>query len=192
MARVERASPQSVFDLFKSLDNDAQRAFIRILAHHLSVEAFFDMLAQLDPLEQKKFSDMVGETLMPLLLPQFAREAIDLVKELPETGRDELVPILSSRVAQIQKLYDSELGKLAEATLKQKRDRKSDPETVRRNVEICNLRKHDRKKWTLGKLASRFQVTRRAISLVLVDEAKWRRLAGEEQVPPQDGTGADL
>jgi hypothetical protein len=57
------------------------------------------------------------------------------------------------------------------------RNRRSDPETIRRNVEICDLRKQDRKLWSLGRLAGKYGVTKRAISFVLEEEDKWRQLA---------------
>lgn len=178
MARIERVTPQSVFELFKSLDNDAQRAFVRLLSHFISVEGFFDMLAQLDPLEQKKFTDMVSDELLAHLLPYFARTAIDLVKQSPDANVDELVPLLIAREAERQKLHDEELSKLAEAKLKGQRDRKSDPGVIRRNVEICDLKRANAKLWSHRRLGKKYELSPQAISLILKEEAKWRQMAG--------------
>ena len=38
-----------------------------------------------------------------------------------------------------------------------RKKKKSDPETIRRNVEICNRRKEDRKYWSHKKLAKEFE-----------------------------------
>jgi len=57
---------------------------------------------------------------------------------------------------------------------KRKRDRKSDPETIRRNVEICDaFHKEGNKK----KLARRFGVTDRYIRQVIKEESHWREQA---------------
>jgi hypothetical protein len=57
-----------------------------------------------------------------------------------------------------------------------RRNRKSDPEIVRRNVHICDLRKQDTKKWSLGRLAKDFDLAKSAIQKILREEPKWRRL----------------
>lgn len=57
--------------------------------------------------------------------------------------------------------------------------RRSDPQTIRRNVEICDLRKHDARKWTQGRLGKKYHVTTRAIRKILADEEKWRKLAAK-------------
>jgi hypothetical protein len=60
-----------------------------------------------------------------------------------------------------------------------KRNRKSSPEIIARNVEICDRRKQDKKHWSIGRLARAYKVSHRAITLVLQEENKWRRLAQE-------------
>ncbi len=60
---------------------------------------------------------------------------------------------------------------------KRQRDRKSDPAIIRRNLEICGLRKQDPKKWSLKALAKKYRKSFRTITLVLGEEDKWRELA---------------
>jgi hypothetical protein len=57
------------------------------------------------------------------------------------------------------------------------RNRRSSPEIIRRNVEICDRRKQDRKHWSLVRLARTYKVSKRTITKVLKEEDKWRRLA---------------
>jgi len=59
---------------------------------------------------------------------------------------------------------------------KKKRDRANDPETIRQNVEICDLRKEDKKKWSMGQLARKFGMARQSISKILKKEENWRQL----------------
>jgi hypothetical protein len=50
---------------------------------------------------------------------------------------------------------------------------------------MCDLRRQDGKKWSLRRLAKRFDVSVRAVSKALEDEPKWRRLS---QTTTRDGT----
>jgi AraC-like DNA-binding protein len=57
------------------------------------------------------------------------------------------------------------------------RNRRSDPETVRRNVEICDRRKLDKKTWTLGTLSQHYGISRQYVARIIKEEERWRRLA---------------
>jgi hypothetical protein len=61
---------------------------------------------------------------------------------------------------------------------KQKRDRKSSPAIVRRNLEICDLRRLNPDHWSQARLAQKYKITKRAVQKILADEEKWRRQAG--------------
>jgi hypothetical protein len=61
--------------------------------------------------------------------------------------------------------------------LKQRRNRKSSPATIHRNIEICDLRRQNPKHWSQGRLAKKYKVTDRMIRSILKQERKWRRLA---------------
>jgi len=63
------------------------------------------------------------------------------------------------------------------ATDLSRRNRKSDPEIINRNVEICQLRQHDPKLYSLTKLAKRFDLPRSSISRILKEKEKWHQLA---------------
>ncbi len=67
-----------------------------------------------------------------------------------------------------------------------RKKKKSDPETIRRNVEICNRRKEDRKYWSHKKLAKEFDVTDGYVRRVLREEQKWRKLS--ENLPEESKT----
>lgn len=99
-----------------------------------------------------------------------------MAREQPQIADEEFDKLLNERVGERMALYDQKISELERAKLKKKRDRKSDPEIVRRNVEICDRRKQDRKKWSIGKLAKTYKLSHRGITLVLRDEPKWRRL----------------
>jgi hypothetical protein len=127
--------------------------------------------------EQGRYATMVFEDLLWRLFPIMLREAIKVAREYPEATDAELERRLSEHCRAMQTEYDRQIGELARAELKEKRDRKSDPETVKRNLEICVLRKKDKRKWSIAKLARQYQLTPRAITKILSAEAKWHWLA---------------
>ena len=71
------------------------------------------------------------------------------------------------------------MTELIESQLKERRDRKPDPETINRNVAICDLRKQDPVTWSQGRLAKHYDVTPRYIRKVLEEEDRWRLLASQ-------------
>ncbi len=56
------------------------------------------------------------------------------------------------------------------------RNRKPDPENVKRNIEMCDRRNRDKKTWSYSKLAQTYDMTKRAVAKILAEEQKWRSL----------------
>lgn len=54
-----------------------------------------------------------------------------------------------------------------------RKERRSAPETVRRNIEICDRRNQDREKWTFGRLAKEYKIKRQTVLAILKEEDKW-------------------
>ena len=85
----------------------------------------------------------------------------------------------------IQTAVEKSFGRQMDEILrevKEARDRRSDPETIRQNVEICDLRKEDKKKWSLGRLAKKYEMTRQSVARIIQNEEKWRKLLSN--LPP--------
>ena len=57
--------------------------------------------------------------------------------------------------------------------------RGSSPKTIRRNVEICDLRKKDAKHWSHTQLGRKYGMNKRSVSRILKNEEKWRELASK-------------
>jgi hypothetical protein len=134
--------------------------------------------------EQRVFHDLF----LPVLRPK-AGGMMRLLRAMPEDERfrffqevcaTHIFPWLRQLADKhapiaIQNHYIPQLQEILKDQ-KQKRDRKHDPEIVRRNVEICDRRKEDPKAWSLKKLAAKYKISIRNITLILLDEAKWRQL----------------
>ncbi len=96
------------------------------------------------------------------------------IPELKEAGL-EYDGILSEPKNLQHDLHLIEMGKAVGRS--RRKERRSSPITIRRNVEICDRRKQNKSKWTLGRLAKEYGVKRQTIVSILNDEEKWRRLA---------------
>jgi hypothetical protein len=107
--------------------------------------------------------------------------ARQLARENPEISDEEFDRLFNEQMKQVMEGYNRVIGEREQAKLKKQRDRKSDSETVRRNVEICDLRKRDPKKWSLAMLGRKFDLSKQAVKRILDEESKWRRLAAQSR-----------
>ena len=74
-------------------------------------------------------------------------------------------------------LYLIELGR--EIGKSNQKKRKSSQDIIRRNVEICDLRKQNEAYWSHGQLVLKYGLKRQTISRILKQETKWRYLASK-------------
>ena len=93
----------------------------------------------------------------------------------PEKSRAYMERVLSA----VFNDSEEEVIKHLRARMKKDRDRKSAPETIKRNVEICDLRKQNKKKWSMNALGKKYDMTRQSIDEILKAEEKWRSLLAE-------------
>jgi hypothetical protein len=184
---MEPITPKAILDVYELFSEENQQAFLRLLGERLSGEALFAMLGCLHPFEYGVFIDKFHGALAETLYPVYIREARRVAKEGPDLSDEEFDRQVTARVQQATNQVKAEIGAEERAKLKATRDRQSDPETVRRNVEICDRRLQDPGHWTQGQLALEYRITKRAIRKILGNEAKWRKLARgqgtDESVP---------
>jgi hypothetical protein len=178
---MEQFTAKAVFDLYTLLPNEEKIAFLRLVGQMSTAEVPFVITSELPLPEQQRYSDMMFEEHLWQLFPYLQREARRLAREKPQLSDEEFDREFHDRIRASMENYNETIAALEQAKLKESRDRKSDPETVSRNVEICDLRKQDSKKWSLGRLAGKYGISKRAISLILADDVKWRQLAASLQ-----------
>lgn len=176
-AVIERLTPKAVYDLFTQLENDDARAFLRLVADSISAEAIYDMAHCLTEPELYQFSKLFGDELWKSVYPQILKSAIRLARENQTATNEELERMVDAEVRDAIEEHTKSIAELERARVKEKRDRHSDVETVKRNVEICDLRNADKKLWSLRRLAKQFKVTPQYIAKILKSETEWRRLA---------------
>jgi hypothetical protein len=174
MSRITPVTAEAVYELFHSLTNDEQLAFISRLAKNVTAECVLKMMAELTELEQVRFADLFAKNGGEWLLTICTAEAVKVARGETDDNR------LASAVinAADQKLADArqQMAELERIKLKQARDRSPDPETIRRNIQIIEM--HEQKPHlTPGQLGVVFKKSRQHISTVLKEKMKWRSLA---------------
>jgi hypothetical protein len=157
-----------LFSLYEELDSYERIQFFKLIATICTAEEIDTLIFHAPPEEWKRYA----EARYRIIEQQFSTSEIDkeTLDEL-EQKTDEL----NEKVAALNEAYANQ--KIAE--YKSSRNRKSSPKTIRRNVEICDLRKQNRRKWSLTQLAKHFKTSQRSITLVLSEEAKWRNLLSD-------------
>jgi len=177
MSKIKSGTPAEVVSLYVSLSNADKDEVLRLIGRQSTAKAPCLILEGLSLRERERFAEMWGEELVKRLYPLVLHRALELVKERPNAETEELFAELDSRAKNTIEENTAEIVQLELAKQKEKRDRGSRPQTVRRNVEICDLRRADRELWSLNRLAGQYKVSVRAISKVLEDEQHWRLLA---------------
>jgi hypothetical protein len=157
------------------LPDEDKSTFRSLLGQHLKAEQLLSTLGALPLIEQERVVRMLDQGLVRIVMTKLILSAIRKARQHPEAKEEELAQLVEEEEVK----YLSDLKRFAEAEVKKSRDRKSSPETIRRNVEICDKRRSDKKKWSYGRLAKDYKMTRQAIERIVTEEEKWRRLAAE-------------
>lgn len=179
MASLERLTPKSVFDLYLSLNEKEKSDFLTLLASVSSGKVPLFIHDKMSKAAQIEFNERRYTSFFNLMMPILIEQACELLLKHPEIVKEELIAKVSAQVDTFLKKLVEESAEQEREMFKNKRDRKSNPETIRRNVGICNLRHSDPKKWTQGKLAKKFHITPQAIRKILGAESEWRAKASQ-------------
>jgi hypothetical protein len=178
--------PKTLIDLYLMLPNDQKTAFLGMLANVSPANVPLYMVAGMSEAQKVRFYGAIMPVIANRMIPMFVSQAIDVVRECPTASRKEMSDAIELRTKDWLRGYIDLAERIKAEELKSKRDRKADPKTARRNVEICDLRKRDPKHWTQGQLAKKFKVSSQAIRKILGQETKWRRLAAEDLGDPEN------
>ena len=174
---MEQFTPKAIFDLFILLSHESQTTFLKLLAGSSLAEVPLIIAANLSEVERRRFGQIEFTHAVDMMMPFLLTKAVELARDHPKVSDQRLLELLSERVKTFAEDFARQASEMERRKLKDKRDRKSDPATIRRNVEICDRRKRDRKKWSLGMLAKHFKISIRAVTLVISAEIEWRSKA---------------
>lgn len=174
---LAKSKAHQLIDEYNQLDYSDQEEFFERFGNQCSGDAVFRMSGYLSREQLKKFSDRIFESHSINLIPHFIEQALQVVEEMPGAGKEEKLKEILKRGSEATRRMQESVAKLEQEKLATKRNRKSDPETVKRNVEICNLRIQG---MSQGQLAKKFDITDAMIRKIEKEELKWRRLASIE------------
>jgi hypothetical protein len=177
---MDPLTPEQLRDLYRLLPIGDRGAFLRLIGAESKAEYVAEFLRGMTVEEQRRFSMIMNREIAKVVYPFVLRHAVDVANEMGHLSREEQGEEVLNRHADSMETYRQYITSTEVEKLKAKRNRKSNPETIRKNVEICDLRLKDPKHWSLARLAGKFKVTKRAISKVVEEEAKWRRLAADD------------
>lgn len=175
--RFRLMTPEYVYDQYKLLTPHERLEFLRkaaLISNADSVDVFLNSMLRTDR-EAYLRRDMHEQ--YELLLTLVLADAIEIVRQIPAITLDALMEKIRHQEKLVRGISFGALEASAERRMKSSRDRKSNPATIRRNVEICDLRTKDAKTWTQGKLAKKYKLSPQAIRKILSEETKWRQLA---------------
>jgi hypothetical protein len=97
---VETLTPRALFDLYVLLTDDNKREFLRLLAGVATADTAFGIAGALDLPEQKRFTDMVFDSLTARFFPVLLAEARKLARLHPDISDQEFEDKLASAVGQ--------------------------------------------------------------------------------------------
>jgi hypothetical protein len=179
---IQECTPRAVADLFNMLSPEDQVKALSQMA--VTAEHVWRVMDQLPELEKKAFSDRVFNDMAWMVFPFVIDCAIKVFRQYPNLSDEDLHNRINGLAKQTLSAFEEERDKLATAQEKARRDRKPDPATIRRNLEICDLRRRDPKTWSLKKLARKYELSRERVHQILKDEPEWLRL--QATFPDQD------
>ena len=172
-------TPAVLRDFYLNLSKEDRDTFLKLIAAHCTGREPLMMLEQLPREELWKYNCILHGSLIQMMLPLLIKHARQLVKQNPPPSDEEFDRELEAQVTKFVVTEQDAVSKLVLERAKKERDRKSSPTTIRRNVEICNRRKQDKKRWTLGRLAKEYKITRQTVVRILNEEVKWRQRADQ-------------
>jgi hypothetical protein len=134
-----------------------------------------DLIRLMSPAERKRLIDALER--IPNPLGEYVCVPHELIPLMDKVGA--LLPYLMRKFLPIIQRYEEK---------RRHRNRKSDPEIIRRNVEICRLKEENPKYWTLEQLRRKYKFKHvRAVTKIVEKRAMWLRLAADLERAPQPG-----
>jgi hypothetical protein len=178
---ISQCTPQALADLYDLLSDSDKQVFLRLISKMSTAEAPFLLMAELDPTELWRFAEMFFETVFWQVFPVMESEARRLARETPHLSDEEFSQTLHERIKTAMEQQETQMKLLHQAQFRETTSRTSkNVDLIRRNLEVCELRRRDPKTWTFENLKDRFGFAdHSSIRDILKQEAKWRRLASK-------------
>jgi hypothetical protein len=179
LGTIASMTPREVIDMYLDLTDEQQKEFLRMVAGMLRAEAIYGMAQELNLVERQRINSLLFEELAGGFFLFALQHARTIAKEMRDISDEEFDKQLQARVSEATATFTKAIGELEAAAMKAKRDRKPGRKIATRNIEICDLRRQDKRHWSQGRLAKKYDLDVRSIRKILNNELKWRRIAEE-------------
>lgn len=173
---IRRMSPREVIDKYLDLTVEDQKEVIRALGGMLRAEAIYGMMLEMNIAERLRLQDLLFEDLAGAYFLTLIQQARQIAKEMQGLPDEEFAQTVLERFSKSQEEIRQSIRETEATKLKAARDRKPDLEIAKRNIEICDLRRQDKRHWSQGRLAKKYDLDQRTIRKILKEELTWRRI----------------
>jgi hypothetical protein len=164
-------TPGAVAKQYQSLNSEDRVEFFQLLK--LKLEDLLAIASQLPDDEEGRFYGWMVDAVGESVLSEVLLKSAEAVRANPDFDTASLI----AEVRDDLHRQAAVIREIALAHVKKQRDRKPDPETIRRNVQICD--RYHKDQLSKKKLAGHYGVTDRYIRDVIKDELSWRRRLAE-------------
>lgn len=173
---MEPFTPKVLYDLYASLAADQQNEFLKILAQNSTPKLPLVLMSYLPKAQHIELVQRVFGHLVEKLWPIMAKQILEVLRAHPDVKGEDLTQKAVESFKNWGELATKVIAQNETEKIKRKRDRKSDPEVVKRNAKICEQRRSNPRKWTLGQLMLEYGFSKSTIQSILRKEAKWKEL----------------
>jgi hypothetical protein len=172
MSAIEIVTPKLLAEYYGLLNFHDKKEFLELLGQRSVAESVYLMLGGLSLTEQRRFCMLWTWGMKKRgFFHRIVDHACKVVQEMPQLLKPENRAELVAKVQAFDEGFVETVRQHVAADQKRKRDRKNNPELVRRNVEICDRHLRGR---SLGELAKEYRLSRGTIQGIVEKAAHWR------------------
>lgn len=167
---IESLTPVMLRDLIKLLQTDQRKILMRLVGSEIVKGDYVELVSQLKPEVKEQVYEMHYGAFTKHLYPMMLDKAVKACREMAHISDDEIKDAMTKHAAQL-------MGVMRDAAFEEvntQRNRKSDPETIRRNIEMLDKRRSDSKTWSYAKLGDHYGVSKEYARDVIKAEGHWR------------------
>src|SRR5262245_28752701 len=176
-SQVKRLTPSELAESFSLLSEDERKAFLHAIASNLKAAEAALLLERLPDKEKVWLDRLMLLHGFAVIWPTVVTLAWEAIQKTPSMTSDEVRShVFASKLfSGMRDLFEwqfQEIDEIAEARLKQQRDRSTPESTIRVYVELCQLRRSDPAEWNFKKLARKYEISAKWARQVVKDEEK--------------------
>lgn len=169
-------SPQQLVDAFMSYGPEQRDEFVRLFAQVCPHETPRAIIRHFPVAKREEMDGELYRKTFLRVLPACYQHAREILSMNPEISDDEFQKDMHAKLEKFVMDTKSLAAQKEKENLETQRNRKSDPNTIKRNVDICKL-KDEKPNLSLGQLGKQFNLSPSSIRDILEERSRWFSLA---------------